>query len=181
MSVPGDLVSKATALRDAFDASFALPRSQSAAEVVQLLAIRVGSHRYALRLGDLGGMIARPTIVPVPASAPGIIGIAGVHGDIVPAYLLSSLLGHTDDTDPPSWMALCRAPDVVGLCFSGLEGSLRPPRAALHRAAVGAQATAPPRPFVTEAVTTDAGVLPVIAVPVLIATIRQRAGAAREP
>lgn len=170
MKVTADTERRAAALREAFDASFAAPRAPTTSDVEDLLAIRVGGDAYALRLRDLVGVVARPTVVPVPTAAQGALGVAGVRGELVAVFSLSAFLGYGDDHDAATWLALCGGEPPIGLCFPELEGFLRLPRAALH--AGGPRPDA--RAYLSEVATTEAGARPVLALPRILATIRDR-------
>lgn len=177
MTAAGDIEDQARALREAFDTSFSLPRLAGATGAEDLLAIRVGGDAYAMRLRDIGGIVARPTVMPVPAAAPGVLGIAGVRGEIVPVYRLADFLGYVDDPDQSAWMALCSGEQAVALCFSQLEGLLRLPTAALHPGGDRLTAHAPRGAYLTELATTETGARPIVAVPLIVAAIRDRRAA----
>ena len=132
MSEPEGFERRAIELRDAFDRSFALPPLEETHEIDDLLAVRVSRDLYAIRLRDINGVVARRTIVPVPAAAPGLLGVAGIRGDIVPVFSLSSFLGHGEDHEAPTWTVLCGAEHPIGLGFAELEAYLRLPRSAVH-------------------------------------------------
>jgi chemotaxis signal transduction protein len=130
---PGDaLISKtALQLQHEFDSSFnRLPLSQTG-EFVSLLAIRVGSHPYAVRLSAIAALHADKQIVALPDAPQELLGIAGFRGAIVPVYSLAALLG-----DPGAagsrWVALTRTMPV-GLAFERLDAYLHIPRAAIAR------------------------------------------------
>lgn len=166
---------RAAELRQAFDRSFALPPAQASREVEDLLIVRVKGDPYAIRLREIVGVVAKRTIVSVPASAPGLCGLVGLRGDIVPVFGLSSILGYGDDADSPPWMVLCGAEDPIALGFSELEGYVRLPKSSLHadenlRAACQ---------YVNEIAATDAGARPVIGLPLVVASIRNRLGRPR--
>lgn len=170
MKGTSDVEKKAAALREAFDASFASPRVPATNEVEDLLAIRVGGDAYAIRLRDLVGVVARPMVAPVPTAARGALGVAGVRGELVAVFSLSAFLGYGDEPDAATWLALCGGEPQIALCFPELEGFLRLPRAALH--AEGPRPDA--RAYLTEVATTEAGARPVVALPRILATIRDR-------
>jgi len=168
------LVETAAELRRAFDGSFAAPSEPVSQEVEDLLAIGVAGSPYAIHLRDIAAIVTRRTIVPVPAAAPSLLGVAGIRGDIVPVFGLASLLGYEDAADGPPWLVLCRA-EPVALGFADLQGYLRLPRSALlteKSAAVSDQ-------YVNEIATTNAGVRAVIGISLIVATIRDRLGRER--
>lgn len=172
MSDPPAESAKAAELRRHFDASFALALTASSPDLEDVLLVRVGGDGYALRLRELAGLVARRPIVPVPSPAPGLLGLAGIRGEIVPVFGLSSLLGYGDDAQTPPWLVLSAAPGSLAFGFSAFEGFVRLPRASLH----AAEGVAAARPYLAELVSTDAGPRAVIAVPLLVSTIRNRLG-----
>lgn len=163
---------KVAELRRHFDSSFALPLTASAPDLEDVLLVRVGGDGYAIRLRELAGLVARRPIVPVPSPASGLLGLAGIRGEIVPVFGLSSLLGYGDDAETPPWLVLSAGPGSLAFGFFAFEGFVRLPKASLHPTA-GAVAT---RPYVAEFVITDAEPRAVIAVPLLVSTIRNRLG-----
>lgn len=159
------LESRVAKLREAFDRSFALPPPQASPEVEDLLTLRLGGDPYALRLGELAGIVARRKIVPVPAAALHFLGLAGISGGLVPVFGLASILGYPEAADPPPWMVLCGGAEPLALAFTDFEGYLRLPKAALVPDESG-----------KELARTDAGVRGVISIPFVVATIRNRTG-----
>lgn len=175
MSERPGLDGQAAALREAFDRSFALPPAEAAPEHEDLLAIRVAGHPYTIRLRDITGIVARRTIVSVPATAPGLLGLAGIRGEVVPVFGLSSILGHAEPADAPPWMVLCGTEQPIALAFSEVESYLRVPKAALH----AARDPLTTHEYMNEIVTTEAGVRAVIGIPLVVAAIRRRSGPQR--
>jgi purine-binding chemotaxis protein CheW len=115
--------------------------------------------------------------VAVPATAPALVGLVGIRGDVVPVFGLSTLLGYHADADPgaASWLVLCAADEPMALAVSTVDGHLRLPRSAIHAAGGGRDVHA----HVDEIAVTDAGARPVIAVSRIVAAIRQRSGRSR--
>ncbi len=121
------------ALREEFDAAFA--RSPSApAAVVPLLAIRVGSSPFAVRVLDAGGLVPVRAIVPVPSRRPELLGVSGLRGEILPVYGLARMVLGVDD-ERPRWMILAGASERVGFAFSAFDGHLAAEPAQLTPAA----------------------------------------------
>lgn len=166
------LDSKLAELRRAFDRSFALPPPQAAQEVEDLLAIRVAGDPYAVRLREISGMMAGRKVVSVPAGAPGLLGLAGIRGGVVPVFGLASILGYGQASGEPRWMILCGVEDPIALAFPDFEGFLRLPKSSLHSDET-LQAT---RHHVNEVAKTDAGNRAVIGVSLVVAAIRNRRG-----
>jgi purine-binding chemotaxis protein CheW len=160
---------KATALREAFDRSFASPPPTVSSDFEDLLSIRVAGDAYVIRLRDITRVVAKRTIVPVPAAAPHLIGLLGLDGEVVPVFGLASLLGYDHEGEAPPWLVVCGPRDPVALGFSELEAHLR-----LARSALRADDAARSHTAIDEVAVTASGVRPVIAVPRLIRTIRDR-------
>ena len=164
--------SKAAALRQAFDLSFALPPPPASQEVEDLLMLRVAGNPYAIRLRDIAGMVAGRKVVPVPAVTLDLLGLAGIRGGVVPVFGLASILGYGQAPGSPRWMILCGAEEPIALAFSDFEGYLRLPKSSLH-ADENLRAT---RQYVNQVASTEAGARAVISIPLIMATIRNRSG-----
>jgi purine-binding chemotaxis protein CheW len=175
MTRSSEFESKADELRAAFDQSFALPPPTATGAADDLLAVRVADHPYAIRLRDIDGMLARVPVVPVPAVARALLGIAGIRGEVVPVFALSPLLGYGHDPAAP-WLVLCGDDAPVALAFNGFDGYLRLTGAAIP-ADEGLRAT---QSFVREVVRTDDGFRPVIEIPQLVAALRAHSQARQE-
>src|SRR6185369_1555454 len=79
------------ALRREFDASFAQPNSQDVAAQVKLLVVQVGDAQFALRLDEALGLHACPKLVALPVARPALLGLAGIRGQLIVVYRLSSI------------------------------------------------------------------------------------------
>jgi len=117
---PDDLTGHAARLRREFDGGFARPFATAGSDGVELLAIRVAGHGYAIRLAEIAGLFADRTVTPVPGPLPELRGLANLRGALVPVYDLGLLLGHPAG-DAPRWLALATARRVA-LAFDGLDG-----------------------------------------------------------
>ncbi len=84
---------RAAELRDAFDRVFAEAHPPAPPPSEDLLAIRIASEPYALRLTEIAGLFADRKITPVAGRVSALLGIAGFRGLIVPVYDLQVLLG----------------------------------------------------------------------------------------
>lgn len=111
---------RAASLREAFDLSFSRTPAVHAEAAENLLTIRIGGDRYALRLSSVSGLIAGKRISWVPTSVPELLGIAGFRGTVQPVYDLAMLLGHPRATSP-RWIVLTQ-PESIGLAFEGFDG-----------------------------------------------------------
>jgi chemotaxis signal transduction protein len=168
VSEPRD--ASAEALRAGFDRVFAAaPVLERAAEVA-LLALRVGAEPVAVRVLEAAGLVAAPPICAVPSRRPELLGVAGLHGAIVPVYSAARLLGRPDQGDAPRWLVLAAAggDERVALAFSALDGHLRVPAAALA-ATPGERLE-----HVAEVMSLGADVRPVLSVPSLVRAITRR-------
>ena len=164
---------KAAQLRHAFDGSFALPPSPAPPENQDLLMIRVAGDPYAIRLCDIAEIVTDRSIVPVPSVTPDLLGLAGIHGGIVPVFGLSSILGYGPDPGSPRWMILCGAEEPIALAFSDFEGYLRLPASAL----LADDNVSAPRDhvkYVSQVASTPNGARAVISMALIMATIRNR-------
>jgi chemotaxis signal transduction protein len=120
-------------LRRDFDRSFAAAPVESEGRFEDLLAIRVGSDPYAVRLREVAGLFVDRTTVPVPGPVAELVGVAGFRGTLVPVYDLRALLGHPSH-EPCRWMLLTAAKplrdgstNAVALAFDHFERHLRLP------------------------------------------------------
>lgn len=114
------LSSRSASLRREFDAAFAAPAEIDARARVEILIVRVGPDRHAIRLGEIRGLHSDRRITPVPGPLPELIGLVGLRGVIAPVYDLRLLLGYGAGL-PPRWLAVAM-PGPVGLAFEHLEG-----------------------------------------------------------
>lgn len=167
---------RAAALRQAFDQSFAAPPAESSREVEDLLRIRIAGDPYAVRLRDIAGVVTRRKVIPVPGSGPDLLGSAGIRGGIVPVFALAHLLGYGPTAEAPPWLILCRLEDLIALAFPDFEGYSRIPRSSIHLDDnLGAG-----REHVKEVALIEAERCPVVSIPLIVATIRNRTGQTRQ-
>jgi chemotaxis signal transduction protein len=143
-------------LRSAFDDTFARPLAQPPRDWVEFVLVVAGGHRYAIRISELAGLEVDRTIVPLPLEAPGLLGLAAVHGGLVPVFELAAILGGDRAKTPARWLALHRDTALIALAFDELEESRRVPVQ-----------------DVSQAIQTDSGVVHVVDLPSVISKIRQ--------
>jgi chemotaxis signal transduction protein len=116
-------ISRAAALRQEFDQSFADPVLAGTAAQEDLLAIRLAAQEFALRLSEIAGLFADKKITAVPSANAALLGIAGFRGAIMPVYDLQSLLGLAAGRTS-RWLAIAaRAP--VAFSFEAFVGRLQ--------------------------------------------------------
>jgi chemotaxis signal transduction protein len=165
---------RAAELREAFDRSFADPPVLDATQFEPLLDVRCGDAAYALRVRDIGGLVADVRVTPVSTPIRELMGIVGIRGAILPVYDLGALLGHAADPSP-RWMAVAAGETPVGLAFSRLEGYLR-----LRADAIVAQGSSGATDhFVRHVVQLEAGMRPVVSIASVLDAIADRVRAVR--
>ena len=113
---------KLDALRREFDQVFAAPPPLEAEIRESLIVLGLGEASVALRLSEIKGLHALPPLMPLPAASPGLLGLAGFRGKIVPTYDLSALLGQGEG-DRPRWMVLY-GETLRGLAFTEVREHL---------------------------------------------------------
>jgi chemotaxis signal transduction protein len=116
-------------LRAEFDRGFTLAAAP-APGTRDFVLIRVNAGSYALAADELQCIEPHAAVVPIPTSETALLGIAGLHGEIVPVFSLAQLLG-TGRLTPRQdgrWMfalvhlpgAASDAPSKIGLAFDEL-------------------------------------------------------------
>lgn len=167
----GPSLNRAAELRRTFDRTFAEPLVEAREEMEALLAVRVATVGYALRLAELAGIFVGRLIVPVPSAVPALLGLAGIRGAVTPVYCLHLLLGHPQPPESPRWIVLARE-ELVGFAFDQLDG---------HRSVLPSEVTSldgeargPVRGIVQVSATT----YPVVSIHSAVATIKSQLGLA---
>jgi chemotaxis signal transduction protein len=110
-------------MRAEFDRAFSSPALRAARDGTRLLGIRVGGDPFALALTDVLAIHVDHKIVPVPSSAPTLIGIASFRGALAPVHDLRLLLGYPART-PTRWLVLVPGATPVGLAFDAFDGQI---------------------------------------------------------
>ncbi|MFI5910236.1 chemotaxis protein CheW [Dactylosporangium sp. NPDC051541] len=136
---PARLERRLAELRDEFDRSFADPPRSAVAGHDDLLAIRAGGVRYALRLTQAAGLFPDRPVTRLPGPLSALLGVAGFRGAIVPVYDLAAVLGTggTPLDGGPRWLVLAAGTPPVALAFAELDGHLRIPSDGLIEEANG--------------------------------------------
>lgn len=159
---------RAAALRDAFDRMFAEARPPDPPPTEDLLAIRIGSEPYALRLSEIAGLFADRRITRIPGRPPALLGIAGFRGAIVPVYDLHALLGYRS-AEGARWLTMA-AEAPVAFAFTAQEGHLRIPQDAI----IPHQTEGQPRQHVMEFARLPDLVRPIVHLPSVVEAIRRQ-------
>ena len=125
---------RAAQLREAFDRTFAVAPPAGEGERIDLLAITVGGLPYALRMSEVGAVVACRKIAPLPSRRAELLGAAGVRGNLVIVYSLDALLGERSGRErtPVSWLAIYKHAEGVAFGFAQVEGILRVPAGNVH-------------------------------------------------
>lgn len=110
--------------RESFDRGFAEPVRRRADEAAfDVLGIRIAGAAFALDLADLAGLTPAMPPVPYPATAPGLLGLIGHQGQVLPLYDLQALIGR-GSAPATHWWAVARAAPLA-LAFEGFDGQWR--------------------------------------------------------
>jgi chemotaxis signal transduction protein len=160
---------RAAALREAFDQTFAAAPSSAATPTQAFLAIGVGGDKYALRLSEVAEVVADKKAVPLPSHSPDLLGIATFRGALVTVYDLRLLLGYPAESSP-RWLVRVAQDTPVCLAFDQLDGYLDVPPEAIARAAETQHA----RQHLSETLSANGVVRPVISIESILETIKQR-------
>ncbi len=119
-----ELATRLKQLRDSFDLTFTMPHPGPAEQGDEFVIAGTGEGYFGLQLNALSGLVKARKIVPLPVRAVGLLGLAGFHGRMIPVFSLSSLLGYGSGTGLPSWCAVCKAEENVGVAFDRFHGSV---------------------------------------------------------
>jgi len=164
---------RAAELRREFDRAFAEPARAEAVEApVPLLALRAGADSCLVRLSDMQGLLARPTIVPLPGPLPELLGLTGVRGALLPVFSLAALRGQAAGGAVPPWMIVVEADGPVGLAFEEMLGYVTLKRSEVASLPRGSGAAE------TQAARVGDTLRPLIDVSSLVAELKRRAAQA---
>lgn len=167
----GDLRQRLVHLRESFDNSFAEPHREEVAAFEDLLAIRAGGHRYALRLTQAAGLFPDRPVTRLPGPLPSLLGVASFRGSIVPVYDLGAVFGHPAPA-AARWLVLAAGEPSVALAFEELDGHLRVPSELIVEESTGHG----PRGCLRGIVPLDGGARPIVDVPAVRAAIESLTG-----
>jgi chemotaxis signal transduction protein len=139
-----------------------------------LLAIRIGGDRYAIPIAEITGLQVDRVIAPVPTLVSGLLGLAGIRGELVPVYSLATLIGYTQPPRATRWLALCGTDQATGLAFDEFERHLN-----LSVSQIGTADAARAKGEHIHAVAhAEDGPRPVISIPSVMAEIARRCATA---
>jgi chemotaxis signal transduction protein len=119
------LAERAEKLRSDFDRGFAVARRADITAKHDLIAIRLGTEPFAIRLVETSGLFADRKITHVPGGTSALLGIAGFRGTLVPVYSLPALLSQSG-SQVLRWLVVAAAAPVA-FAFDAFEGHLRAP------------------------------------------------------
>jgi purine-binding chemotaxis protein CheW len=155
MEAASQVSRRAAQLRRDFDSSFANPPPAAGETRQDLLAIRLGTRRFAIRLSEIAGLYADKKITPVPGAAAGMLGIAGFRGSILPVYDLQGLLDLSSGAVSRWLVVAAGAP--VAFSFEAFEEQLRVSPGAIKRERAQAKSS-----FTKEFIQSDGVLRPII-------------------
>lgn len=130
---------RALALAREFDETFARLPAPAADGRVELLLIRIGADRHAIRLSQIAGLYVDRPIRRVPGPLAELCGVVSLRGVLVPVYDLRPFVGHAAGP-PPRWLVVA-ADAPVGLAFEQLDG-----HAVVAESAIASSPDQPGRP-----------------------------------
>lgn len=111
-------------LKREFDEAFAKPPATRATHE-SFLGLGLRGDPYALRIGQIEGIVAERRIVPLPTAVSAFAGLMAHRGVLVPVYDLGMLLGYAAASTLP-WIATVRASEtLVGFGFDRFDGHYR--------------------------------------------------------
>ena len=169
MNEPVPVLSRAERYRQAFDQSFAEDRLGATRTLAAFLAIRLEEAPYALRLGDVAGLLKGRQLMPLPSPLPELMGLIGFRGKLCPVYDLAALLGQ-GRARAATWIFLARGPELLGYAVDTFEGQLQadPAQVVAHQAGDAA------RPFLHDLLRQDGAARPILDLPALAGALRKR-------
>jgi purine-binding chemotaxis protein CheW len=118
-------------LRQEFDGAFAAPLPGAGEGRESLISLRAAGEGLAVRTMHITGLAKRRRIVPVPSTVPGLLGIMGFRGALLPAYDLAALLG-LQAAAGGAWLLLANPESPIGLVFDEFEGQVEIEPAGLY-------------------------------------------------
>lgn len=131
------LSAKARELRQAFDATFAVPPPPPSPPTVALLLVRAGGELVAVRRAEMTGFVRGDAIALAPSRAPAFAGLAGLPGGLYPVWNLAGLLGRPSaPAGAAGWLVLTEANGApCAFACEALEKMIFVPEAAVATSA----------------------------------------------
>lgn len=168
---------KVEALRRAFDDGFTKEQQTSFEPIERLVAVRVGADAFAIRIAEIASVHAAGTVTALPEGPPGLLGLAGIRGQIAVVWDLATLLGYPDAGGTRRWLALTAMQRDVALALAHVEGYLRIEtrrfREVSGRDSVGGQ--------LQQAFEHEGALRRVVSVPTVLANLRRAIGRGAAP
>jgi chemotaxis signal transduction protein len=118
-----ELATRAEELRQAFDRSFSEPVRRDSVEVGDFLLLQMGATRRAVQLTEVSGLHVNRHVTELPDGAPGLLGISGFRGAVLPVYDLQAILGQGKAVRP-RWMITAAAASLA-FAFDDMLGHRR--------------------------------------------------------
>lgn len=117
-------------LRADFDESFSLAPIRDEARWSDFLAIQLGGDAYAIHLSQVGGLFVDRHITDLPTTMPGLLGLTGSRGSLIPVYDLRVILGY-QLVGKPRWIITVMGSTPIALGFDEFHGHMRLPLTAI--------------------------------------------------
>ena len=160
----------AAQMRQAFDQGFGLPPTPPSAQEA-LILLRAGETALALKCIQIQAIIRAGVIAPLPRPAPGLLGLSGVRGALIPVFSLAAALGLPTSPVRPGWLALVASETPIALAFEDLEGQVAVTRDCLTPAPAD-----PAHPHLRDLLCLPSTTRAVADIPGLLAALRRQPG-----
>jgi chemotaxis signal transduction protein len=112
-------------LRRAFDESFARPIEARAEPGDDVLIVRAGGERHAVRVSSVRQVVKCPAVTALPGTAAALAGVGAVRGQLVGVHDLALLLGSGGSSTARLEWLLLAGDGTVGLAVERLDGRAR--------------------------------------------------------
>ena len=119
-----EVLSVSQRLRLDFDQAYAQPQAPRAQDGEGLLAIALGGEPYAIRVAEIARLAAGRPLAPLPSAAASFMGLAGLRGELLPAWDLGALLGYAPLRGQPRWLASSATAPRWAAAFERFDGYL---------------------------------------------------------
>ena len=121
-------------LRGDFDQSFRSAAGLPVADLLSLVAIRLGGEPLVLRTDQISGIARRRRVVPVPSRLPQLLGITSLRGALLPVFSLAALLELPRRDEAGSWLAFAHREAPLAFAFDDFEGQIEVQPGCLYEA-----------------------------------------------